>query len=83
MKVFIKIKYYNIKKFNAFGIKELINKLLINMPHYDIETNGLYEPLRVNKKDDWMIDFTEAVKKMKEREEYDRVWELIKKKNNW
>ena len=30
-----------------------------------------------------MIDFNEAVKKMKEREEYDRVWELIKKKNNW
>ena len=53
------------------------------MPRYDIETNGLYEPLRVNKKDSWMIDFTEAVKKMKEREEYDRVWELIKKKNNW
>lgn len=53
------------------------------MPHYDIETNGLYEPLRVNKKDSWMIDFTKAVKKMKEREEYDRVWELIKKKNNW
>ena len=53
------------------------------MPRYDIETNGLYEPLRVNMKDSWMIDFTEAVKKMKEREEYERVWELIKKKNNW
>ena len=31
----------------------------------------------------WVCDFTEAFKKMKEREEYDRVWELIKKKNNW
>lgn len=31
----------------------------------------------------WVFDFTEAFKKMKEREEYDKVWELIKKKNNW
>ncbi len=31
----------------------------------------------------WVFDFTEAFKKMKEREEYDSIWELIKKKNNW
>ena len=31
----------------------------------------------------WVVDFTESFKKLKEREEYDRVWELIKKKNNW
>ena len=31
----------------------------------------------------WQIDFTEALKKIKERETYDKVWELIKKKNNW
>ena len=31
----------------------------------------------------WMCDFTEVLKKIKEREKYDKVWELIKKKNNW
>ena len=31
----------------------------------------------------WQIDFTEGLKKIKERENYDKVWELIKKKNNW
>lgn len=32
---------------------------------------------------DWIVDFTKISKKLKEREEYDRVWELIKKKNGW
>lgn len=31
----------------------------------------------------WQIDFTEALKKIKEQETYDKIWELIKKKNNW
>lgn len=31
----------------------------------------------------WVFDFTENIKKIKEHEEYDKVWELIKKKNNW
>jgi hypothetical protein len=31
----------------------------------------------------WQLDFTEALKKIKERETYDKIWELIKKKNNW
>jgi hypothetical protein len=31
----------------------------------------------------WQIDFTEALKKIKEQEKYDKVWELIKKKNGW
>ena len=31
----------------------------------------------------WMCDFTEALKKIKEQEKYDKIWELIKKKNNW
>lgn len=31
----------------------------------------------------WQFDFTEALKKIKEQENYDKVWELIKKKNNW
>lgn len=54
------------------------------MPCYDIETNGLYESLHdANMKGCWMIDFTEALKKIKEQENYDKVWELIKKKNNW
>jgi len=54
------------------------------MPYYDIETYGLYEPLHdANMKGGWMIDFTETLKKIKEREKYDKVWELIKKKNNW
>lgn len=54
------------------------------MSYYDIETYGLYEPLHdANMKGGWMIDFTETLKKIKEREKYDKVWELIKKKNNW
>ena len=54
------------------------------MPGYDIEVNGLYEPLHdANMKGGWMIDFTETLEKIKEREKYDKVWELIKKKNNW
>ena len=31
----------------------------------------------------WMCDFTKALKKIKEKENYDKVWKLIKKKNNW
>ena len=31
----------------------------------------------------WQIDFTEVLKKIKEQENYDKVWELIKKKNGW
>ena len=31
----------------------------------------------------WQVDFTEAFKKIKEQEKYDKIWELIKKKNNW
>ena len=36
-----------------------------------------------NMRGGWEFDFTEAIKKLKEREEYDRVWKLIKEKNNW
>jgi hypothetical protein len=36
-----------------------------------------------NMKGGWEFDFTKALKKIKEREKYDKVWELIKKKNNW
>ena len=31
----------------------------------------------------WQVDFTEALKKIKEQEKYDKIWELIKKKNHW
>ena len=31
----------------------------------------------------WQFDFTEALKKFKEQEKYDEIWQLIKKKNNW
>ena len=30
----------------------------------------------------WEVDFTEALKKIKEQEKYDKIWVLIKKKNN-
>ena len=40
-----------------------------------------WEPMHTTS--DWMVDFTEISKKLKEREKYDRVWELIKKKNGW
>jgi len=56
----------------------------VNKFGYDIETNGLYEPLNdANMKGSWMMDFTEALKKIKECKKYDKVWKLIKKKNNW
>jgi hypothetical protein len=28
----------------------------------------------------WEVDFTEALKKIKEQEKYDKIWELIKRK---
>lgn len=31
----------------------------------------------------WKVDFTKALKKIKEQENYDKIWELIKRKNNW
>ena len=31
----------------------------------------------------WEVNFTEPLKKIKERENYDRVWEKIKIKLNW
>lgn len=34
-------------------------------------------------KDGWIVDFTTTMKKIEERKKYDKVWELIKKKNGW
>jgi hypothetical protein len=43
-----------------------------------------WEPLRdANLIGGWQFDFTEAFKKLQERQKYDEVWELIKEKNNW
>lgn len=55
--------------------------------NFDIErwnTIKKIEFLRdANMRGGWEIDFTETFKKLQEREKYDKVWELIKKKNNW
>lgn len=57
------------------------------MPAYnfDIETWNNVKKIEFLRKGGphWQVDFTEALKKIKERENYDKVWELIKKKNNW
>lgn len=34
-------------------------------------------------KSGWWIDFMESYKKIHEQEKYDKVWQLIKKRNNW
>ena len=40
-----------------------------------------YEPIHdANMIDNWFIDFTKVFEKIKEREKYDKVYELIKKK---
>ena len=55
------------------------------MPVYsfDIETWNEIKKIEFLRSSDWQIDFTEALKKIKEQEKYDKVWELIKKKNHW
>jgi len=57
------------------------------MPQYnfDIETWNEVKKIEFLRHGgpNWQIDFTEAYKKIKEREKYDKVWQLIKKKNNW
>ena len=55
--------------------------------NFDIETWNEVKKIEflrdANMKGGWEVDFTETLKKIKEREKYDKVWELIKKKNNW
>ena len=55
--------------------------------NFDIETWNKIKKIEflrdANMKGGWEVDFTESLKKIKERENYDKVWELIKKKNNW
>ena len=43
-----------------------------------------YEPIHdANMIGGWMCDFTKSLKKIKEQQKYDEIWEKIKKKNNW
>ena len=55
--------------------------------NFDIETWNKIKKIEflrdVNMKGGWQVDFTNVLKKIREREKYDKVWELIKKKNNW
>ena len=51
--------------------------------NFDIETWNEVKRIEFLRSSDWEVDFTEALKKIKERENYDKIWELIKKKNNW
>ena len=53
--------------------------------NFDIETWNKLKKIEFLRQggQHWQIDFTEALKKIKERENYDKVWELIKKKNGW
>ena len=57
------------------------------MPAYnfDIETWNKFKKIEFLMQcgEHWQIDFDEALKKIKEKENYDKVWELIKKKNGW
>ena len=53
--------------------------------NFDIETWNKFKKIEFLRQgaEHWQIDFTEALKKIKEKENYDKVWELIKKKNHW
>lgn len=55
--------------------------------NFDIETWNKIKKIEFlrdsNMKGGWQVDFTNALKKIREREKYDKVWKLIKKKNNW
>ena len=51
--------------------------------NFDIETWNEVKKIEFLKSSNWQIDFTEALKKIKEQENYDKVWKFIKKKNNW
>ena len=51
--------------------------------NFDIETWNEVKKIEFLRGKDWEIDFTEGLKKIKERENYDKIWQLIKKRNNW
>jgi len=49
----------------------------------DIETWNKVKQIEFLRGKGWEIDFSEALKKIKDKEKYDEVWQKIKKKNNW
>ena len=51
--------------------------------NFDIEYWNDIKRIEYIRSNDWHIDFMGALKKIKEQEKYDKVWELIKKKNGW
>lgn len=54
----------------------------MSVNNFDIETWNEVKKIEFLRQggQHWQIDFTEALKKIKEQENYDKVWELIKKK---
>jgi len=56
-----------------------------NYPSFDIERWNEVKKIEFLRQggQHWQIDFTELLRKMTEKEKYDKVWEKIKKKNNW
>jgi len=54
-----------------------------NYPPFDMEMWNNIKRMEFLRGKGWEVDFTELLKKMAEKEKYDKAWELIKKKNNW
>lgn len=50
---------------------------------FDIETWNKVKQIEFLRGKEWQIDFSEALKKIKDKEKYNEVWQKIKKKNNW
>lgn len=50
---------------------------------FDIERWNEVKKIAFLRNSSWLIDFDEVLKKIKEKENYDKVWKLIQKKNNW
>ena len=53
--------------------------------NFDLETWNKIKQIEFLRdgRNSWEFNFTESIKKFQEREKYDKVWELIKKKNHW
>ena len=54
-----------------------------NYPPFDMKMWNKVKRMEFLRGKGWEVYFTEALKKIKEQETYDKVWELIKKKNGW
>ena len=53
-----------------------------NMEHNKMEHNKIIEFSRGGGRQ-FIMNLNKAWKKIKEKDRYDKVWEMIKKKNNW